>query len=127
MWVPLRVWMTLRHGALSNLKFDTTATLRYDGLYRWNQSSNLPVKVSLSVDENQTIRSSGRTAQWSPIMSFKVGTVSGIQSIAYTVTKFTENEISGVYQTVGPNDQGTFTLAPSGEIAPENPSMCVIG
>jgi len=116
----------MRHGAQTEMKFDTKATLRYDGLYRWNQKSTLPVKVQLSMDENQNVNSSGRTAQWAPIMSFKVGTVSGIQSITYTVTNFTETNISGTYQTVSPNDTGTFTLAPTGEIAPDNPSMCVM-
>lgn len=130
MWVDLKPFQELVEDSRNKSSFKTQATLRYDGLYRWGETSQLPLTVTLGTKEQgegleEKITSEGSTSQ-RVAMNFKVGTLPGVQSITYKVNTINEDEITGEYTTIQPNDKGFFILTPTNESPPATQSPCVI-
>lgn len=117
---PLYSWEAMQRNAANNMVFDTKITINYSGLYRWGQTSTFPMQVQLETDRDNNIKSQGSAKQFVPLITFKVGAVSGYQSIIYHIVKFSPNKIVGIYQTVQPDDQGSFILEPVGESMEED-------
>ena len=125
MWVALQPFLLMLQEAQNDYQYKTRVYLRYDGLYRYGQVSDFILDVFLSLPDGE-ISSSGHGAQLAPIVNFKAGSVSSVQSIKYTVTSFTPTRIAGTYRTEGPADEGEFWLEPTGDTPPTHAQSCIM-
>lgn len=82
-----------------------TFTMRYTGTYNCNLVRHLT--ASISRPEGSYIT----TAATSGCIFNAIGVLN--QHVLFTTTTFTDNEISGTYTTVNPEDFGTFTMKTS--------------
>lgn len=116
-YVTLKPFLEMLTEASNNLTFNTTVHIQYTGMYQYGKCGHLPATITLSVKDGQVIPESGLTNQKVLIMNMKLSNPMMInQTIQYTTTKFTANEISGTYTTQNPNDEGTFILFPTDDV-----------
>lgn len=126
--VSLDEYKTMADESTKSFSFETKAYVQYQGLYRMGSQTVLPLKVVLEKEPGAQATTSGVTHQQGFVQMKMAAMLPTNQTIQYTTTKFTPDEISGTYTSHNPGDQGVFAIKPSTEPMPlENEvSPCVI-
>ncbi len=103
----------------SSGSIETVAIMTYRGIYRYGAVTQLPIKYE---GDQSGVTQQENAGVFSNNFTFK-GFL-GQQVICFDLENITDNEITGTYTTVNPNDNGTFTLTKGLNVSTE--TGCVI-
>lgn len=127
--VSLDDYKTMADESTKSYSFETKAYIKYQGLYRMGNQTVLPLNVVLEKQPGAQATTTGVTHQQGVVQMKMAVTLPTNQTIQYTTTKFTPDEITGTYVSHNPGDQGAFSIKPTTEPMPtpeDGQSPCVI-